>query len=466
MKSDARWRRIGLIGGVVGLVLAVLGAGVATADPRGVPTNSNKGSLYGMPQPDGTVAGKNGDMFRVTWTDDGGATTSTLSYCVEAAIPIAILEPYQTASWSDASRNEFNANAAEVQWILQNAYPAFTGAQLSATTGITGITDQDAITATQFAIWNLTDPALAGGRLFPSPTTVPQDVATYPRSTVIQQLMVWLLDHAEATGTEPVSVLDITPDDPTAPAGTLAGPFVVETTSPTGATVTVDAGAVVDDDGDPITGPIGDDDSFWIDARSLPPGTNVTISATVQNAPILPGTIITSATPDVRTQDIIVASMATFATVRATAELTITEQQLGSISVHKVDAANASIPLAGAQFTVFTGAGDTVGTMTTDSAGNASIDGLPVGDYSVVETVAPTGYQLDDSPHLATVSSDVPVVLTITNRASTTGSGGGGGGLAKTGSDNTQASVLAVLAVIVGVGALVTRRRRREARLF
>ncbi|MBR3905770.1 MAG: Cna B-type domain-containing protein, partial [Clostridia bacterium] len=53
-------------------------------------------------------------------------------------------------------------------------------------------------------------------------------------------------------------------------------------------------------------------------------------------------------------------------------------------------------PLAGAEFTVYDGAGNVMGTMITNDQGYAEIE-LPVGNYQIKETKAPTGYRIEDN---------------------------------------------------------------------
>ena len=82
----------------------------------------------------------------------------------------------------------------------------------------------------------------------------------------------------------------------------------------------------------------------------------------------------------------------------------VNNQQLGAIKVTKISTKSAATPLAGAKFSV-TGPGGFSTTLTTDSSGTACVDGLIFGSYSVTETAAPTGYNLDDTAaHPVTVN--------------------------------------------------------------
>lgn len=74
----------------------------------------------------------------------------------------------------------------------------------------------------------------------------------------------------------------------------------------------------------------------------------------------------------------------------------INNQQLGAIKVTKESTKNGNPPLAGATFSV-TGPGGFSTTLTTGADGTACVDGLTFGNYSVTETAAPTGYNLDDT---------------------------------------------------------------------
>lgn len=82
----------------------------------------------------------------------------------------------------------------------------------------------------------------------------------------------------------------------------------------------------------------------------------------------------------------------------------VNDQQLGAILVTKQSTKNGNPPLAGAKFSV-TGPGSFSQTLTTGADGTACVDGLVFGDYTVTETAAPDGYNLDDtSGHNVTVN--------------------------------------------------------------
>jgi Prealbumin-like fold domain len=90
------------------------------------------------------------------------------------------------------------------------------------------------------------------------------------------------------------------------------------------------------------------------------------------------------------------------------------QQQLGAIKITKTSSKAAHTPLSGAKFSISSGGTPIAGSpFTTDANGVICVDHLPFGTYSVEETSAPTGYDIDD-----TSAHDVMV-----NTASTCGDG-------------------------------------------
>ena len=76
------------------------------------------------------------------------------------------------------------------------------------------------------------------------------------------------------------------------------------------------------------------------------------------------------------------------------------EEEFGSVELKKVDQTDNSIVLAGAEFSLFSSAGDLLQeNLTTDEAGKLKVDNLAVGSYYFKETKAPEGYKPSDEPH-------------------------------------------------------------------
>jgi hypothetical protein len=83
----------------------------------------------------------------------------------------------------------------------------------------------------------------------------------------------------------------------------------------------------------------------------------------------------------------------------------VNDQQLGAIKISKTDGKTGNA-LAGAQFSV-TGPNSFSTSVTTDANGEACVDGLAFGAYTVTETAAPAGYVIDDtSGHSVTVDTN------------------------------------------------------------
>ncbi len=83
-------------------------------------------------------------------------------------------------------------------------------------------------------------------------------------------------------------------------------------------------------------------------------------------------------------------------------------QEVGNIEITKVDEDGNT--LSGAEFDILDSEGNVVDHVVTDDSGVATSIDLPLGDYQVVETIAPDGYTLDTRPHDVTISSNGELV--------------------------------------------------------
>lgn len=80
------------------------------------------------------------------------------------------------------------------------------------------------------------------------------------------------------------------------------------------------------------------------------------------------------------------------------------EQITGYVSLEKVD--EEENPLAGAEFTVYDESGNAISVMKTNSKGDAVSEALSYGTYSIKETKAPAGYELNDTVFNANINED------------------------------------------------------------
>lgn len=78
----------------------------------------------------------------------------------------------------------------------------------------------------------------------------------------------------------------------------------------------------------------------------------------------------------------------------------------GSLLIRKVNGLDETLLVSGAEYTLYDWNGDVVGTYTTDENGEIFIEDLDWGPYTLRETKAPLGYELDPTEYTVTVSRD------------------------------------------------------------
>lgn len=86
------------------------------------------------------------------------------------------------------------------------------------------------------------------------------------------------------------------------------------------------------------------------------------------------------------------------------------QEKEGSVTLHKQDSETKS-PLASAEFGIRKkGTSDFLDVQATDEEGNVTFSGLPYGDYEIIETKAPEGYELSDTVYEAKISDTTPII--------------------------------------------------------
>ncbi len=98
---------------------------------------------------------------------------------------------------------------------------------------------------------------------------------------------------------------------------------------------------------------------------------------------------------------------------KVSADLHVNWKSLGGLKVVKVGEQKEL--LQGAVFEVMNSANEKVGTMTTNEQGTASLSGLEIGNYTLKEVKAPTGYVLNEQPQKIEVKTGEVATITVAN---------------------------------------------------
>jgi TQXA domain-containing protein/LPXTG-motif cell wall-anchored protein len=149
------------------------------------------------------------------------------TYCVELRTSVDPRYPDMVeVPWDEYPSKEspFHVNRNKVNWVLHHSYPTVDLKTLGETAGVEGnVSEQEAIAATQAAIWHFSDDAeLNKADATPGDQQSDADVlAVYD-----------YLTGAENTGIEePEAVLEVTPEKKSGTAGERIGPFTVSSTA-------------------------------------------------------------------------------------------------------------------------------------------------------------------------------------------------------------------------------------------
>ena len=150
-------------------------------------------------------------LFNMELTDGSVLTM----YCIDFRTNIVGQAEYKEDDWADyPGKGEF-AEPGKVLWILQHAYPNTDAAALGEAAGVEGLSNEDALGATQAAIWHFSND---------------MDLSEGNNENVVA-VYEYLTANAESIEEEPGAALSITPNSAEGTAGSTVGEFEISTNS-------------------------------------------------------------------------------------------------------------------------------------------------------------------------------------------------------------------------------------------
>ncbi|WP_047870122.1 thioester domain-containing protein [Nocardiopsis sp. RV163] len=202
-------------------------AAPAAADPDASPTQAayNYNAARGVTV---TMSGEENSgtsLFDLDLAEGGTLKT----YCIDLKTEIPRdLEtvPYVEGNWADyPGKGDFEAESGKVLWVLQNSYPTQSDlGALGGLAGVEGLTEGQAIAATQAAIWRFSN----GSSLENVPSGNQDRDGTHNNKRNVTALYDYLVGAAEPVS-EPAPALSITPGEVSGNAGEIVGEFTVQT---------------------------------------------------------------------------------------------------------------------------------------------------------------------------------------------------------------------------------------------
>ncbi|ROP39124.1 LPXTG-motif cell wall-anchored protein/TQXA domain-containing protein [Saccharothrix texasensis] len=253
---------------------------------------------------------------------EGDDSQTAKAYCVELPTPLQDGQPLVEVPWGEHPNpdTKFKENAAKVNWVLQNSYPAI---EVKDAYELYGLDPENKrsilIAATQAAVWHFSD----GVDLRENDsTTEEEDVHGGTVDDLVFKVYEYLTTKAEDLA-EPKPTLSIEPGELTGKAGEKIGPFTVSTTA-TEAVLTAelpDGVTVVDANGNAL--PVADPNAraaaaatsnvaeVWVkvDAGVEPGEVEFTVTA---SAKLRSGRLFVSSDRNLKTQSLIIAKSEVF----------------------------------------------------------------------------------------------------------------------------------------------------------
>ena len=145
------------------------------------------------------------------------------TYCIDVRTGLVEDAWYREDQWENYPGQGDFADPGKVHWILKNSYPVVDVADLQEEAEMARLTESEAITATQAAIWHFSN-SVDLDRVEQGP-----ELDSNVNAGNVTHLYHHLTESAEELPNEPASPLTISPDVDSGLAGDTIGEFTVET---------------------------------------------------------------------------------------------------------------------------------------------------------------------------------------------------------------------------------------------
>lgn len=171
------------------------------------------------------------------------------TYCIDVRTGLVEDAWYREDQWENYPGQGDFAEPGKVHWILKNSYPVVEVEDLQGEAQMARLTESEALTATQAAIWHFSN-GVDLDRVEQGP-----ELDSNVNAGNVTHLYRYLIDNAQELPNEPASPLTVGPDADSGLAGDTIGEFTVETS---GESIPIgvegpDGVEVVDaDSGDPV----------------------------------------------------------------------------------------------------------------------------------------------------------------------------------------------------------------------
>jgi TQXA domain-containing protein/LPXTG-motif cell wall-anchored protein len=241
---------VAALAAVVGLVLGLASPALAASVIEVVGMSSQSGSIHGT-WPGNGARSQTAGLFDVVIDGEVDAQ----AYCIDINTPVRDGDTLDETDWSSIGVD----NLEKVGAILRHYHPNGNGPDDHAITG----TDAQKAAATQAAIWHYTD----GYELTDDPARNPQVIIDNYKA-----ILAAVEGGLEGFGEPSVSLTITPPASSSGEAGSLVGPYTINTTADSVTLTPSDGVALHNEDGSPFTAEVVDGTQVWLSSSEAADG--------------------------------------------------------------------------------------------------------------------------------------------------------------------------------------------------